>query len=266
MAKQSGIHQLKGKVGEMSYYRQSGVIGGLVRSINQGMSSRVKTSDEYANTRLNNAEFGAACNVAGILGDMVVPKFRPMILPFSQSNMAKKVLELAKQNSGAWGQRVVGTADTVSLAEILSAQSKLSFDEIASLSIDDSSGSDQIVELSINVDQATLLSSLGVSGVYVSFRVYNVLTGKYSSQFQKIAKSTLSLAASSLDEEAVTAGTAITVERTFNVGEYNPAPTLFNEHIFLVAIIMPFRTIGGNDYTLQEYCRFKAFQMTPIQP
>lgn len=265
MAKQSGIHQLKGKVGEMSYYRQAGVIGGLVRSINQGLSSRVKTSDEYANTRLNNAEFGAACNVAGILGDLVVPKFRPMVLPFSQSNMAKKVLELAKQNSGAWGQRVVDTTDTDALAEILSAQSKLSFDEIASLSIDTTSGSDQNVTFTINADQATILSSLGISGVYVSLRAYNVITGKYSSLFQKIAKSEYRLAGSFMDEEAIAAGTAVTVTRTFAVLEWNPAPTLYNEHIFLVAIIMPFRTIGGNDYTLQEYCRFKAVQMSPIE-
>lgn len=42
MAKQSGIHQIKGKVGEMSYYKQSGVSSGLIRSINPSMSGRVK--------------------------------------------------------------------------------------------------------------------------------------------------------------------------------------------------------------------------------
>ena len=72
MAKQSGLHQLRGKVGEHSYYRQTGISSGLVRSINQGMSARVKNDEAFLNTRLNNAEFGQAGRIASVLSDIVV--------------------------------------------------------------------------------------------------------------------------------------------------------------------------------------------------
>ena len=134
MAKQSGLHQIRGKVGEHSYYRQTGVSAGLIRSINQGLSARVKNGPEYANTRLNNREFGAACDVAGILGKLVVPKFRPMILPFSQSRMAKAVLEIAREHVQNWGERVVTSEDTSRLCDVLTAQSKRSTDEFVTLS------------------------------------------------------------------------------------------------------------------------------------
>ena len=106
MAKQSGLHQLRGKVGEHSYYKQTGVASGLVRSINQGMSARVKTSEEYANVRLNNAEFGQAGRIAKVLGQFITPKYRPMILPFSQSKMCKIILDaIKKDTTHPWGQR-----------------------------------------------------------------------------------------------------------------------------------------------------------------
>lgn len=98
MAKQSGLHQIRGKVGDFSYYKQSGVSAGIIRGINQGMSSRVKTGDEYANTRRNNKEFANACEIAASFGACVVPKWRPMFLTFSQAAIAKAVLSFIKED------------------------------------------------------------------------------------------------------------------------------------------------------------------------
>ena len=83
MAKQSGIHQLRGKVGEMSYYRTKGVQDGVVRRINQGMSQRVKTGDEYVNTRLNNAEFKNANAIATAAFNSVNSRKRGMMRNFA---------------------------------------------------------------------------------------------------------------------------------------------------------------------------------------
>lgn len=106
MAKQRGIHQLKGKVGEMSYYQQKGVSGGLVRKINEGMSARVKTDEAYANTRLNNAEFKNANAIASAAFSSVYARKRGMMVTFAVANMTKRALEDIKLGSGQWGVRL----------------------------------------------------------------------------------------------------------------------------------------------------------------
>lgn len=105
MAKQSGIHQLKGKVGQMSYYRQKGVGDGLVRGINQGLSSRVKNDDAYANTRLNNDEFKTANEIATAAFKSVNTRQRGMMVNFAIARMTKRALEAVKEGEGNWGTR-----------------------------------------------------------------------------------------------------------------------------------------------------------------
>lgn len=105
MAKQVGIHQIRGKVDGRSYYRQAGVADGLSRSINQGLSDRVKNSPEYANTRLNNAEFKRANRLATVAFRSVYPSWRSMYRRFAVANMTKRFLELVKGGTGSWGLR-----------------------------------------------------------------------------------------------------------------------------------------------------------------
>lgn len=264
MAKQSGLHQIRGKVGEHSYYKQAGVNVGLIRSINQGMSARVKTSEEYANTRLNNAEFGAAANVAGLLGKMVVPKFRPMILPFSQSRMAKLILEVAKQNVGNWGQRTVSTLDTARLAAILSAQSKRDPLEFVSMSAVRSASTAVDYIVGYSDEQATLLSSLGVNKLRVSLTVFNLATGIYHAPLGAITTGYLEVDYSEtpMDSVSVVSGHGFTVNDQATVTDFIPAPNHVG-HQILVFIIMPIRTINSVDHILQEYCSFKAFDVNP---
>lgn len=260
MAKQSGLHQIRGKVGEHSYYRQTGVSNGLIRSINQGLSSRVKTSDEYANTRLNNAEFGAACNVAGILGRMVVPKYRPMVLPFSQSIMAKKVLELAKANSGLWGERVVAAADTPELAQILTDTSKLKMADFMSCEVSRTSEAAVNVDLEIPASQVSTLLSLGIDGFNFKGSLYNVRTGQYSQSTGKILRGTLRLGSTGTNDDNLVFDDSISSSITLSVGAF-PTVTGFTNHRFVVVIFEPFCTVGNVNYTLQEYCMFAAFQL-----
>lgn len=260
MAKQSGLHQIRGKVGEHSYYRQTGVSNGLIRSINQGLSSRVKTSDEYANTRLNNAEFGAACNVAGILGRMVVPKYRPMVLPFSQSIMAKKVLDLAKSNSDPWGERVVSAADTPELAQILTDTSKLKIADFMTCQVIRNTEAAVDVEIEMTSSQVSTLISLGINGFNLKGSLYNVRTGQYSQSTGKILRGTLRLGAFGNNDDTLTPASPASSSLTLSVGAF-PTVTGFTNHSFVVVVFEPFRSVGGTDYTLQEYCMFAAFQL-----
>ena len=264
MAKQSGLHQIKGKVGEFSYYKQTGVDGGLVRSINQGMSARVKNDEGYANTRLNNVEFGGACNVAANLGKMVTPKFRPMILPFSQSKMAKAVLELAKSAGGNWGERAVPADSYNQLATILSAQSKRDFSEFVSLEQEfDTTSKELTASVQFSAEQATLMANLGINKLSVKLEVFHLETGKYDSETGKIRNSIMQSRFISTDTADVIAGAATPI--TLADGDvvragFTPVPpTGWNAEYIGVVVVMPIRTINSVDHVLQEYCSFQAF-------
>lgn len=260
MAKQSGIHQIKGKIGEHSYYRQTGVSGGLIRSINQGLSARVKADAAYANTRLNNQEFGAAANTAALLGQMVTPKFRPMILPFSQSRMAKEVLRLARENSDSWGQRTVSSAQTAQLAAILAAQSKRSSTEFVTCSVEYASDNDFDAGVEYDAGQAALMSSLGISGFNVSIVVYNLATGNWNPLALQMMTGyvekadTTTAAFSSINP----AGDSTT--ETLTTPAFIPASG-HSGHQIAVFVVMPYREIASEQHILQEYCSFTAIEM-----
>lgn len=261
MAKQSGIHQLRGKVGEHSYYRQTGVTAGLMRSINQGMSSRVKNSPEFANTRRNNAEFAGAANIAALLGTMVNPKYRPMILPFSQSNMSKKILEIAKVTPHAWGQRVVSPDDTASLAEILTSQSKLAMKDVVTLFASEIVDNSLSVEIGWNADQANLMKSLGIDGVAAGVAVYNLATGKYDAVAASIRKSYRTLVASDSATQDIAEGDSDNLSFNLTVPEFDFDAKGWNGHQLLVAVFLPYRLVNDIQYTLQEQCRFQAIAL-----
>lgn len=259
MAKQSGLHQIKGKVGEFSYYKSTGVPGGLIRSINQGLSERVKNGEEYANARLNNQEFAAAANVAGLLGKMVIPKFRPMILPFSQSRMAKGLLAMARQNTGYWGERVVNTSNTQQICELLTAQSKRDFNEFLYASVIRPSESQVNIEVGWNAEQATLMTSLGISQMTVSYSMYHLATGKWNSAARAMQKGYFIRPTHRYLYDGYEVETGISDSASENVPLIRFAPTSdYNGHQLLILVAMPIRTISGAGHILQEYCSFVA--------
>lgn len=262
MAKQSGLHQIRGKVGEHSYYKQTGVSAGLIRSINQGLSARVKSGEEYANTRLNNSEFGAACNVAGLLGKAVVPKFRPMVLPFSQSKMAKMVLELAKNTAGSWGQRVVPAASSEELAAILQSTSKRDYTEFISAEINaEDTLNTYTVTNTISAQQATLMASLGIDKITVLTCGYNIGTGKYNASLRKISEGVIFRQFASSSTSVIVAGQAVENYEEFTMLPYNPQAANLNGQQLVVQVFMPVRTINNVDHILQEYCSFVALTL-----
>ena len=260
MAKQSGLHQIRGKVGEYSYYRQSGIASGLIKSINQGLSSRVKTGDEYANTRLNNAEFGAACNIAGELGKMVTPKYRPMILPFSQSKMAKQVLELARSHAGLWGRRVVTADDTPALADILTATSKLNLLDYMSITVDRTSQGVATVSFTMEEAQISQMIGLGIDGFDIKGSLYLLRSGSYSEITDRILHASLRMQATSGTDEGLSIGEPVSDDFEISVG-VAPIVTGFVNHRIITIVVLPYRNVGTSKYTLQEYCMFLSVQL-----
>lgn len=262
MAKQSGIHQIRGKVGEHSYYRQTGISSGLIRSINQGMSARVKNGEEYANTRLNNLEFGAACNAAGLLGQLIVPKYRPMVLPFSQSKLAKELLRLARQNTDDWGQRTLASDQVQQICDVLNSTSKRSIEEFVTVGLERNSVTEGTAIVSYSGDQATMMASLGIDIITVIARVYDVATGKWNDVVKEMATGYFYQVdvGSPFDASEIESGVEQSSDESLITHEFVPAPNHAGMQI-VVFVFLPSRVINGVFYTLQEYCSFKAMPL-----
>lgn len=261
MAKQSGLHQIKGKVGGFSYYRQSGVNAGLMRRINEAMSGRVKTGEEFANTRLNNDEFKVAANLAKALGLFVVPKFRPMMLSFSQSKLTKDVLALLKANLGNWGYRYVGAADNASLLAALNSLAKNQFVEkigdVTNATPTEPDEDSYAVQIVVSVDKQNALKSLGADGIEFRLQSRSVYVPKITETgYEQYIGMTAA-------PELYTISFAPTPEeKTFTMqSQSNVSPAWLETDRILrdyCIVAMPFRVVNGVKHTLQELCSFIA--------
>ena len=259
MAKQSGLHQLRGKVGEHSYYKQTGIVSGLVRSINQGMSSRVKTDEAYANTRLNNREFGQAGRLSAMLAQYITPKFRPMVLPFSQSKMAKVLLEYIKNDTTApWGGRnlTVATSGDAQVSA-LNAVVKNRFDDWGIHISGDEENNKIIVTPTSQTTEK--LSAIGATGCKLIFAATTSWIGTYNANEQKYSPSF---------------ARGNRYDTTFSVGELDPWeqqyvlrpippvgwPAFQSERVGIL-IVLPYRSLNDVDHTLQEHCTYYSWVM-----
>ena len=168
MAKQKGIHQIKGKVGDMSYYQSAGVPGGLIRRIPEGLSSRVKTADEYANTRLNNDEFKNAAAIATLAFRAVPSRKSSMMRRFAVAEMIKEALRYIKEGSGSWGVRIPSATFDNILVDLLENHSKLGpySGEYGVLSVTKTAQNQITVEFEVNAALASELTAKGIDGIY----------------------------------------------------------------------------------------------------
>lgn len=263
MAKQSGIHQLRGKVGEHSYYRQSGIAAGLVRGINPAMSGRVKTGDEYANTRLNNAEFRNAAQLASAMGGIIQPKYRPMVLPFSQSKLTKDYLGLIKESSGKWGQRNAVISQHQQIADYLNELAKNRYEDMF-VNVDPivvpQGETSTDVEIGWSADQSNTLSSMGIDGVVTKVTPVRLLVGEFDPSIGKNRATFAQLGTPVLDDSSISPGDADTVSVTLSPGTANVPG--FVGMLFAIIVAMPYRTIGSVKHTLQEHCTYKCVPVT----
>lgn len=260
MAKQSGIHQIKGKVGEMSYYQQSGVNAGLLRRINQGMSARVKTGEEYANTRRSNVEFGGAADAARLMALTVQPKYRPMFLNFSQAKLTKDIYDIMRTHTAAWGERALDTSDTDALCDALNKLAKKNYNEyFGSVSVEagDTEGT-EVLSIAMPATSVDAMLSLGADGVRFLVKTFNVQTGKYVANQNKIVNGFLSIIEESDSTDDFVPGSDVTSEIQINAQETHITPVFLTNHEVSVVVALPYRTINNVKYTLQELCSFIA--------
>ena len=273
MAKQLGIHQIRGKVGERSYYKTKGVEAGISRSINQGLSARVKSAEEFANTRLNNAEFKNANGIATAAFNSVNSRKKGMMRNFAIAAMTKASLEDIKQGTGVWGARVPKTELDTLICDLLEKHAKGGaydgmFGTISSISLDNT-GAFQL-SFDLSMQKAAELEALGIDGLVVvpsKCLAGEILVDDLPRLYAGNAIGTpQSISVDSSEDDTFnvegSVGTPSSVGMSQSGYTYAQEDT---KHGFYVCVtFLPYRQQGSARYTMQEYCTFVAVPLGQI--
>lgn len=265
MPKQTGIHKLRGKLGEVSYYR-SQVGGDLARSINTAMSERVKNDPAFANTRLNAAEFGGAGKLAGIMVSAVSQRWRYILDPTATGKMSAAIkIAMEQDTTNPWGRREVLLPQMASLQDFYNSLSKNEMlpeivENLQSAYISDDQteiGSDG--GASLTVDSTNRLLSLGVEGLITTAYImqaniphFDPASGKYVAPsrvgIRQIAQVDAKVATG--EQVLATDGLEIPLHRGQRLLPQNAANHLGG----LLVIMTPYRVVSNQKYIMQEHC------------
>ncbi len=270
MAKQLGIHQIRGKVGERSYYKTKGVETGISRSINQGLSARVKTADEYANTRLNNAEFKTANAIATAAFNSVANRKNGMMRNFAIAQMTKKALSDIKMDDDVWGLRTPVTELDALICDMLENYAKSGkYDgEFGTIEVTPLTAQGAVAaSITLSVELMTQLLAQGMDGVVVVPSKALAGTGEVDDAIRVFAGSAIGAPVS----EVFGTGDPSTINITGSVGTpasvgmsqsgYTFAQEDEKHGFYLVLTFLPFRTVGSQRYLIQENCTFAALPL-----
>lgn len=263
MAKQSGIHQLRGKIRGMSYYRQKGVKDGLARQINDGMSKRVKEDEGYLNTRLNAREFGSAGSFAGAAIRAISERQRTMLKDFATGNLAKAVRDVIIQDTNhPWGDRnLVGTAWQGEMLARISSYAKNEFSSyvggVWDVEVKDENGARWTPNAELPEGWGSILAAKGADGAHIDMYAYRVelqefagVSDKGYSQVAPIG----TVSATIGDELAITTPANLSEEFTGVQGD--------NVLQGVLVVVRPYQEVSGQKYIRQELCTFGLFPVT----
>lgn len=258
MAKGQSTFRQLGKIDGRKYYQVKGVDGIVSQSINQGMSNRVKNDAAYANTRLNNAEFGGAGSTAGAITRALTQKWRYLLVPFATGKIAKDVRAIMIQDStGKWGQRgLTGTTWQAVLAEKISAYSKNSVADYSNLAISTSFNASTgltvngAISPELHNEKLEMLGCTGVRFIAISGVVeassYNTNSEKYD-----VASTSFKVG----EAADVDFGTEDTIGIT--ASEIKETAQADNKLYCGILIMLPYKEVNGQKYIMQEHCSFK---------
>lgn len=271
MAKQTGLHLIKGKVGEYSYYRSAGVDAPLMRRINQGMSARVKNGDEYANTRLNNAEFKNAQGLATFLFNAVPNRKASMTRRFAIAEMTKKGLEYIKSGTGQWGARIPSAVMDGIAVDLLENRAKTGpyAGEFGVLTLNVEQGT-YVVNLEYDEVTATDLISKGIDGfyaVYVKGALAEVvdIDGFVRQHFgaSSVGVQPISVVAEGDASDVISFAPSAQTLGMSPAG-YTAAKAASNNGMYAIVSFVPYRQIGSQRHTLYEYATFACLSLGAI--
>lgn len=258
MAKGQSTFRQLGKIDGRKYYQVKGVDGIVSQSINQGMSNRVKNDAAYANTRLNNAEFGGAGSTAGAITRALTQKWRYLLVPFATGKIAKDVRAIMMQDStGKWGQRgLTGTTWQAVLAEKISAYSKNSVADYSNLAISASfnASTGMTVSGAISTElHNEKLEMLGCTGVRFVTLAGVVEASSYDANSEKYDAASTSFKVG--EEVDVDFGTKESIGTS--AAEIKETAQVPNKLYCGILVMLPYKEVNGQKYIMQEHCSFK---------
>lgn len=263
MAKQSGIHGIRGKINGVSYYSSKNG-GQLIRKINEGMSSRVKTAKEYANTRLNNAEFGAAGSLAGAIVRPISQRWRFILDSIATGKLVKAIKAAMMQDTASpWGERVVPLTEMAHLQDVFNGFSKNEMPEEIKSALQSTltfNTTTNTLALGgaplMSADTVQQLEDKGATNFTAKVFVFNVskpVIGADGKNYEKPQALMLDMS----EDFGITHGTIEDEYAILNEGSIANAPKVFNEESHLggvLVVFLPEREVGNEYYVLQELC------------
>lgn len=258
MAKGQSTFRQLGKIDGRKYYRVKGVDGIVSQRINEGMSNRVKNDAAYANTRLNNAEFGGAGSTAGAITRALSQKWRYLLVPFATGKIAKDVRSIMMLDTiGAWGQRgLTGTSWQAMLAEKISAYSKNPAADYSGLDLVTAFNSTSGMSITIGGGDGIhneKLESLGLTGVRIVPLVGVINASVYSASTEKYAPASTNFVFGESEDIDFGSQEAASAQ---NAAIKVTAQTA-NELYCGIAVLLPYKEVNGQKYIMQEHCSFK---------
>lgn len=263
MAKQSGIHQLRGKIRGMSYYRQKGVKDGLARQINDGMSKRVKEDAGYLNTRLNAREFGSAGSFAGAAIRAISERQRTMLKDFATGNLAKAVRDVIIQDTAhPWGERnLEGIAWQGEMLARISSYAKNEFSSyvggVWDVIVVDEGGAKWEPNAELPSGWGSLLAAKGATGAYIDMYAYHVELQEFAGVSDKGFSVTAPVASA---DAQIGIATTLTTPATLST-DFDGIQSSNNMQAVLV-VVRPYQEVSGQKYIRQELCTFGLFPVT----
>lgn len=259
MAKQSSLFKLRGKAdGQSFYYSKNGEY--LTRKINPGMSSRVKTAEEYANTRLNNAEFGGAGNLAGTMIRTVSKRWRYILDSIATGMLVKGIKEaMMNDNTHDWGKRSVLLADMPAIQDLYNRFSKNEMpqeivDFVKTKITSTGNGGTLTVaeDLEMSVDFQQHYTALGADSIRCTLYCFGVSAPTVGADGKKYAPTLPVFAQLDSHTDALVDGNIIIAE-----GDHANIPAVQNVAAAfggVLVIVEPIKTINSKEYVLQQHC------------
>lgn len=259
MAKQSSLFKLRGKAdGQSFYYSKNGEY--LTRKINPGMSSRVKTAEEYANTRLNNAEFGGAGNCAGAMIRTVSKRWRYILDSIATGMLVKGIKEaMMNDNTHDWGKRSVLLADMPAIQELYNRFSKNEMPQeivdFVKAHITSAGNGDTFTvndDLIMSNDLIAHYVNLGASAVRCTLYCFGVSAPAVGADGKKYTPALPVFAEINSVKAVIGSENLIISGDTYpDIPAVQNGATAFGG---VLVIVEPIKTINSKDYVLQQHC------------
>lgn len=274
MAKQVGLFGLRGKIENKSFYKTAGVADTVIRQIPEGMSARVKTGDEYANTRLNNAEFKNA-NAIATFGFNAVPNRKSsMMRRFAIAEMTKKGLEYIKAGTGSWGARIPSARMDQIIVDLLENRAKSGayqgeYGDVGVLVETSQDQKQYIVSTTLSDIAAEDLKAKGIDGFLV-LSVKGALAEVVDSDgFVRQHFGVSSIGVNNISTIEGGLGAQVSFVPSYQTLGLSPAgftaaSAAANNGMYVIMTFLPYRKIGAGVHQLYEYATYTAVALGAI--